>query len=60
MAKKLEQIDPRILYASLLIIMVLAIAINLSTEKVLSVAAMFIIVVVALGNIGYIYRRFRK
>lgn len=60
MVERLEQIDPRIIYASLLIIMALAILSNLTVERALSIASVFIIVIIALGNIGYVYRRFRK
>jgi hypothetical protein len=56
----LEKIDSRILYASLLLITVLAIATHLSPEKTYSLITVFLIVVIALGNISYLYRKFKK
>ncbi len=60
MAERLERIDPRIIYVSLLVIVALAIATHLSTEKTSSLVTVFLIVIIALGNIGYLYRRFKK
>jgi len=52
--------NPRIIYISLLVIVALAIATHLSTEKTSSLVTVFLIVIIALGNIGYLYRRFKK
>ncbi len=60
MGKGLEQIDPRIIYASLLLIVVFAFLVHLSTDRTQSLVAVFVIVIVALGNIGYLYRKFGK
>jgi hypothetical protein len=60
MVEQLERIDPRIIYVSLLIIVALAIASNLATERTLSILSGFLIVIIALGNIGYLYRKVKK
>jgi hypothetical protein len=60
MVQQLERIDPRILYASLLIIVASAIVTHLTLGRTLSILSMFVIVIVALGNIGYLYRKFKK
>ena len=60
MGKGLEQIDPRVIYASLLIIMVFSLVIHLSTDKMQSLVGLFMIIIIALGNIGYLYRKFGK
>jgi hypothetical protein len=60
MVEKLGEIDYRIIYASFLIIVVAAIAINLSYEKLQDILGVSVIVLVALGNIGYIYSKRRK
>ncbi len=57
---ELDRIDPRILYLSLTLITVLAIVTNLTPDKTYSIVSVFLIVVIALGNIGYLYRRFKK
>ncbi len=60
MAEKLETMDPRIIYASLLAITILAIVMHLTSEKTYSLLTVLLIVVVALGNIGYIARKLKK
>jgi len=54
---RLSQIDRRIIYASLAIIMVLAVLGHLTTGETYSIATLLLIVFVALGNIGYLYSR---
>jgi hypothetical protein len=60
MAEKLGEIDYRIIYASFLIIVMVAVILNLSYEKIEDILGVFVIVLVALGNIGYIYSKRRK
>jgi len=60
MVERLESIDPRIIYLSLLIIMGLAVVMHLSTDKTSSLAGVFMIIIIALANIGYLARKFKK
>jgi len=60
MVEQLERIDPRIIYLSLLIIVGLAILMHLSTDKTSSLLVVFLIIIIALGNIGYIARKLRN
>ena len=60
MVQRFEQINSRIIYASLLIIMGLAVVTQLTVEKRTSISAAFIIVLIALANIGYLYRRVKR
>jgi lipoprotein signal peptidase len=60
MADRLDRIDRRIIYASLLIIIVLAAVTRLSPEETYSIVSVFLIIIVALGNIGYLYSRSRR
>lgn len=60
MSERLERIDSRLIYASLLVIVVLALLTHLSTDKTQSLVTVFMIVIIALGNIGYLYGRFKK
>jgi len=60
MVEQLERIDPRIIYLSLLIIVGLAILMHLSTDKTSSLLVVFLIIIIALGNIGYVARKLRK
>jgi len=57
MADQLGRVDRRIIYASLLIIIVLAAITRLSPEETYSIVAIFTIIIVALGNIGYLYSK---
>lgn len=55
----LEHIDRRIIYASLVIIMALAILNHLTVGQMISLATMLLILFIVLGNIGYLYSRRR-
>ena len=55
----LEHIDRRIIYASLVIIMVLAILDHLTVGQMISLATILLIAFIALGNIGYLSSRRR-
>ena len=58
--KGFEQIDHRIIYLSLLVIMTLAMVSNLSTEGLLSSASGFVIMLIALSNLGYLMEKRRR
>ncbi|MFH0897863.1 MAG: hypothetical protein V1850_07470 [Candidatus Bathyarchaeota archaeon] len=60
MAERLGEIKRRILIVSFFAIMVLAIVRHLSADQATSLFAVFLIILIALANIGYIYGRFRK
>ncbi len=60
MAEKLVQIDRRILYASLLLIMVIGLLLFKTEEQVVSVMMLFLLILIAISNIAYIYTRYKK
>jgi predicted transporter len=60
MTEKFSNIDHRIIFISLFIIIGLAVVSNLSREEIISVAAVYFIIVVAIGNIAYLYRWIRS
>jgi len=60
MVEKLGEIDYKIIYASLLIIMILAAALHLSSDETQSLVVLAFIVVIALGNIGYLFSKRKK
>jgi len=60
MVEKLGEIDYKIIYASLIIIMILAAALHLSSDETQSLLVLAFIVVIALGNIGYLFSKRKK
>jgi accessory gene regulator protein AgrB len=52
--------ERRILYLSLFLIIILALIIHLTTDQLTSLGALFFVVVVALGNMTYLYSRRKK
>ena len=54
------EIDPRIIYASLFVIAGVALISPLGASRASSIASAFVVVIVALGNISYLYSRFKK
>jgi hypothetical protein len=56
----LENIDSKIIYGSLLIIVVLALLAHLTAGQIYSLATILLIIFVALGNIGYLYSKSKK
>jgi hypothetical protein len=60
MGGKLEHLDPRSLYLSLFIILVLAVVTHLSTDEIVAIVFVFFIRAIALGNIAYLYSKFKK
>jgi len=59
LAKEVRTLDHRIIYASLILIIALGIITNLSEGMINSVLSIYIIVLIALGNIGYLYTRLK-
>lgn len=57
---KMGENTRRIIYLSLVIIVALAVLEHLTAGQTYSIAALFLIVIVALGNISYLHSRFRK
>jgi hypothetical protein len=55
--KTLQHIDPRIIYTSLAIIIILALLNHLTRGETYSIATVLLIVFIALGNIGYLYSK---
>ncbi len=52
--------ERRILYISLFIIILLALFMQWTSDQLMSLGALFFVVVVALTNIAYLYRRRKK
>jgi hypothetical protein len=57
---KIGEKERRVIYVSLIVIVALGVLEHLAAGQIYSVAALFLIVIVALGNIGYLYSRFKK
>jgi len=55
-----QQIDRKVIYGSLLIVVVLAILYHLTAGQIYSLATIVLIVVIVLGNIGYLYARTKR
>jgi amino acid transporter len=60
MAEKLVQIDRRVLYASLVLIMVIGLLLFNTEEQVVSAMMLFLLILIAISNIVYIYTRYKK
>lgn len=56
----LDRIDRKIIYLSLLIIVVLALLSHLTAGQIYSLATVLLIIFIALGNIGYLYTKSKK
>jgi lipoprotein signal peptidase len=56
-SNSINQIDRRILYASMAIVVVLAVLMRLKMDEIYSLLAVLLIIFVALGNIGYFYTK---
>jgi hypothetical protein len=59
LAEELRNINHGIIFVSLFLIIALGIIANLSIEDIYSILAIFLIILIALGNIGYLYSRLR-
>lgn len=60
MAEELVQIDRRILYASLVIIMVIGMFLFDTEDQVISLTLLFLLILIATSNIAYIYTRYKN
>jgi len=60
MAEELVQIDIRILYASLVIIMVIGMFLFDTEDQVISLTLLFLLILIATSNIAYIYTRYKN
>ncbi len=52
---KVSESERRIIYVSLFAIIVLAVFMQWTSDQLISLGALFLVVVVALGNIAYLY-----
>ncbi|KON30541.1 hypothetical protein AC482_03550 [miscellaneous Crenarchaeota group-15 archaeon DG-45] len=60
MAERRDQVDLRIIYTSLIIIVILAVLMGLTSEKISSLLMLFFIAIIIIGNVGYLYRIFKR
>ena len=60
MAEEFVQIDRRILYASLVIIMVIGLFLFDTEDQVISLTLLFLLILIATSNIAYIYTRYKN
>ena len=60
MKPRISDTERRLIYLSLIVIVVLAVLMQYGLQDIYSLVALFIIVVVAIGNIVYLYNRSRK
>jgi len=60
MAEELVHIDRRILYASLVIIMVIGMFLFDTEDQVISLTLLFLLILIATSNIAYIYTRYKN
>jgi hypothetical protein len=59
MSNKMSENERRIVYLSVLVVVVLAILLGLSNDQTYSAVTVLFIVIVVIGNIIYIYRRMK-
>ena len=57
---KKEENTPRLIYLSLLVVIVLALLAHQSIQVTISTASLLMIVLIAIGNIVYLHSRSRK
>ncbi len=60
MKPRISDTERRLIYLSLIVIVALAVLMQYGLQDTYSLVALLIIVVVAIGNIVYIYNRSRK
>ncbi len=60
MKPRMSETERQLIYLSLIVIVVLAILMQYGPTETYSLVAIFFIIVIALGNIVYIYNRSRK
>jgi F0F1-type ATP synthase assembly protein I len=59
MSNKISENERRIIYLSVLVVIVLALLLGLSDNQTYSLVAVLFIVIVAIGNVVYFYGRMR-
>ncbi len=59
MSNKISENERRIIYLSVLVVIVLALLLGLSNNQTYSLVAVLFIVIVAIGNVVYFYGRMR-
>lgn len=57
---KMSEAERQLLYLSLVVIVVLAILMQYGLAETYSILALFFIIVIAIGNIAYLYSRSKK
>ncbi len=57
---KISENERRIIYASLFVIILLALLMQWTSDQLMSLGALFLVVFVALANIAYLYSRRKK
>ena len=57
---RLGEKEGRVIYVSLIVVAALGVMEHLTAGQIYSIVALFLIVIVALGNIYYLYTRFKK
>lgn len=57
--EELIHLDRRYLFISLILIIVFGLLANLTQGEIYSIAAVFLIILIAIANMGYLYQRFR-
>jgi lipoprotein signal peptidase len=60
MSNRISENERRIIYLSVFVIIMLTILFGLHNDQTYSIVAMLLIVIVAIGNIVYIYGRMRR
>lgn len=60
MGTRMGEKQRRVIYVSLIVIVALGVMEHLTAGQIYSIVALFLIVIVALGNIYYLYSRFKK
>lgn len=57
LAKEIRDLDRRILYVSLIVIVIIGLLLNLTEIQINSALAIYLIILIALSNIAYLYTR---
>ncbi len=60
MSNKISENERRIVYLSVLVVVVLAILLGLSNDQTYSIVAVLFIIIVVIGNVVYFYGRMRR
>ena len=60
MSNRISENERRIIYLSVFVVIMLAIFFGLSNDQTYSIIAVLLIVIIAIGNVVYIYGRMRR